>query len=144
MSRDVGRCRLVSHLRVSAPPVEAFELFTPIGEQAWAEGWAPIFPAGGPADPVPGLVFETVAPGGTTTWVVVDVDPGKLIRYARSRPGMTAGTVEVALLPDAGATSATVTYDLTALSDIGRDWLREFASDYEAEIAGWEAAIAAR
>jgi hypothetical protein len=144
MSGGLVRRRLSARFHVVESPAEAFDLFTPLGESAWADGWAPVFPAGGTGAPGNGLVFETAAHGGTTTWIVVDVEPAQRIRYARSWPGMTAGTVEVAIASGASGSWVTVTYDLTALSVVGQHWLQEFAAGYEAEIAGWATAIAAR
>jgi hypothetical protein len=73
------------------------------------------------------------------------VDQGaRGVRYARVTPGLAAGTVAVAV-SDAGdgRTRCRVTYDLTALGEHGRAWLAAFADGYDAEIAEWEAAIAA-
>jgi hypothetical protein len=40
------RVRLTGTIGVPLPPTEAFALFTPTGERAWAEGWDPRFPLG--------------------------------------------------------------------------------------------------
>jgi hypothetical protein len=37
--------RLTGRIQVALPPNEAFRLFTPRGEQDWAHGWRPHFPA---------------------------------------------------------------------------------------------------
>ena len=89
--------RLTGRIRVPLPPVEAFRLFTPRGEQDWAHGWDPRFPAPSPDDTQPGTVFETSAHGQHTIWLVTDRQPGKRISYARVTPGDQAGTVTVSL-----------------------------------------------
>ena len=38
------RHRLTGRVAVALPPDEAYRLFTPLGEQAWAHGWSPRFP----------------------------------------------------------------------------------------------------
>ena len=135
--------RLTGSLRVAAPPAEAFVLFTARGEQDWVPGWRPRFPAPAPDDTAPGTVFETVAHGRTTTWVVTERERGRLIRYARVVPGVTAGTVTVELAGVDGGSEVTVTYELTALTGAAEAELREFAAGYPDFLRSWEAAIAA-
>jgi hypothetical protein len=116
-------------LRVPLPPDRALHLFTPVGERAWAPGWAPVFPAGEAGDgAAPGTVFLT----GASTWVVVDRGPDR-VRYARVTPGVRAGTIEVRLRPDGSHTLADVTYVTTALS----------SEPFDPDIAHWEDAIRA-
>src|SRR5436305_397346 len=40
---------LTGRLTVDLPPAEAYELFTPRGEERWVPGWRPRFPAAGDA-----------------------------------------------------------------------------------------------
>jgi Polyketide cyclase / dehydrase and lipid transport len=137
------RARLVHELRVPLPPDRAMHLFTPAGERLWAEGWDPSFPAGEHGDgSEPGTVFTTGHDDETTFWTVAARDE-LLVRYARVTPERWSGLVEVRCEPDGGGTRAQVTYDLTALSEAGRDALGAFARDYEAYIGEWEQAIGA-
>lgn len=122
------------------PPREAFYLFTPRGEQLWAEGWQPHFPAS-PTDTEPGTVFVTTAHDQVTTWVVVDRVVGESIRYARVVPGVTAGTVLVNLRPAGGGTEVTVSYDLTALAAEAEPALRDFFAGFGRYLESWQAAI---
>ena len=127
---------------VALPPAGAMELFTPSGERRWADGWDPTFPAATEDETLPGTVFQTSS-HGTVTWVVAGREPGRWVRYALVEPGERAGTVEVRCDPGPeGATIATVTYEMTALSQSGERWLRDFAAGYEAFLAHWGAAIA--
>ena len=110
------RQRLTGRIQVSLPPDEAFRLFTPRGEQEWAAGWEPRFPAPAPDDTEPGTVFETDAHGQHTIWLVLDRHWGKRICYARVTPGGLAGTVTVAVNAASRHTEVDVTYDLTELT----------------------------
>lgn len=82
---DHHRVRLRGTVAVQVPPAEAIELFTPSGERRWAEGWDPSFPAPVADETEPGTVFETDA-HGSLTWVVVDRENGRRMRYAVVAP----------------------------------------------------------
>ena len=122
-------------------PAEALDLFTPEGERTWVSGWNPAYPAGEPSDTV-GTIFQTEHNGHSTIWAVVDHGVSAM-RYARVTPGHTAGIVAVSCqAAETSGTQVEVTYDLTALSQRGRDFLAEFAAGYEAYLEGWAADIA--
>jgi hypothetical protein len=129
-------------IRVDLPRAEAMALFTADGERRWAHGWDPHHP-----DPArregPGAVFVTAHSDPPTTWVMVDQQQ-RAVRYTRVTPGVVAGTVAVEVTrDDERATHVAVTYDLTALSPAGEQWLTAFAADYDADIASWERDIRA-
>ncbi|HEX6499808.1 MAG TPA: SRPBCC family protein [Micromonosporaceae bacterium] len=138
------RHRLTGRLTVALPPDQAFVLFTARGEERWAAGWAPSFPVPTPDDAAPGTVFET---GGhhatTTTWLVVDSEPGRHIRYARVTPQVSAGTVDVRLDRTAAGTTVTVTYHLTPLGEEATAHLDAFAAGYQDFLASWQTSIEA-
>jgi hypothetical protein len=136
-----ARQRLTGRIHLALPPDEAFHLFTPRGEQRWAPGWRPYFPAPTEDDTEPGTVFETDAHGHHTTWLVLDRQPGQRIHYARVTPGDRAGTVTVTLRPTDHGTEAEVTYHLTALTTEAADELAAFAHDYPAYLRSWQDAI---
>ena len=127
---------------VPLPPHEAFELFTPSGERRWAAGWDPSFPAA-PADETrPGTAFQT-GDARLVTWVVVACERPSSITYANVSAGERAGLVRVVCAPAGrGATTATVTYEMTALSDEGDTALHAFAAHYEHYMEHWQDAIA--
>jgi hypothetical protein len=135
--------RLTGRIQVPLPPADAFRLFTPRGEQDWAEGWQPSFPAPPPDDTEPGTVFETTAHGEHTTWLVTDRRPGERISYARVTPGKQAGTVTVVISPAGQHSEVEVTYHLTALTGPASGKLSEFADGYPAYLQSWQDAIAA-
>jgi hypothetical protein len=135
--------KLTARIQVPLPPGEAFRLFTPRGEQDWAHGWHPHFPAPAPDDTEPGTVFVTDAHGQHSIWLVTDRQPGQRISYARVTPGDQAGTVTVTLSPAGRHTEAEVTYQLTALTGPATRKLDEFADGYPAYLQSWQDAIAA-
>ena len=134
---------LTGRITVALPPDEAFRLFTPRGEQQWAHGWHPRFPAPVLDDGEPGTVFETDAHGQHTTWLVTGREPGRRISYARVIPGQQAGTVTVMISGAGDHSDVEVCYQLTALTPAGDRRLREFADSYPAYLESWQAAIAA-
>jgi len=135
--------RLTGRIQVGLPPGEAFRLFTPRGEQDWANGWHPRFPVPAPDDTEPGTVFETNAHGEDTVWLVLDRQPGKRISYARVTPGSQAGTVTITINGSGRHSEVEVTYQLTALTATAGHKLREFADGYRAYLQSWQDAITA-
>jgi Polyketide cyclase / dehydrase and lipid transport len=133
---------LVGRLRVPLPIGEAFRLFTATGECDWVDGWNPHFPEPVEDDAAVGTVFHTDAHGRHITWIVIDHDGDRRIRYARVAPGRDAGTVQVRLEPVNGHTEVTVTYRLTALPPHGDRWLPAFAAEYPEFLRSWETSIA--
>jgi len=137
------RQRLTGRIAVALPPADAFRLFTPRGEQDWAHGWQPRFPAQVVDDEEPGTVFGTDAHGQRTTWLVTGREPGRRISYARVTPGEQAGTVTVTITGAGDHSEVEVCYQLTALTAAGSDKVREFADRYPAYLQSWQDAIAA-
>jgi hypothetical protein len=133
---------MTGRLTVDRPPAVASRLFTAVGERDWVPGWEPRFPVPTRDDTAPGTVFETSAHGATTTWIVLDREPARHIRYARTTPGISAGTVSVTLAADGPRSVVTVTYTLTPLSPRGRDEVDDLAAGFDAFLAGWQDAIA--
>ena len=136
-----GTRRLTGRIQVPLPPGEAFGLFTPRGEQVWAHGWDPHFPAPTADDAEPGTVFETSAHGQHTIWLVTGREPGKRISYARVTPGDQAGSVTVSISADGHHSEVEVTYHLTALTGPADHKLSAFADGYPAYLKSWQDAI---
>ena len=137
------RRRLTGRIQVGLPPDEAFRLFTPRGEQDWAAGWEPRFPAPASDDTEPGTVFETDAHGQHTIWVVLDRLWGTRICYARVTPGGLAGTVTIVVSAAGRHSEVDVTYELTELNGAAGHLLRDFARTYPSYLQSWQDAIAA-
>lgn len=119
-----------------------FRLFTARGEELWVPGWTPRFPVETADDLEVGTVWLTRDEAGrTTTWVVLDSDPGVRVRYARVADGWTAGTVTVSLADASDGCRVTVDYDLTALQADAAAELARFADGYPAYLGSWRQAI---
>ena len=137
------RVRLTGTIQVPLPPTDAFTLFTPTGERAWAQGWDPQFPSPTTDDTEPGTVFQTDHAGRRSIWTVIGCDPGTAIQYATTTPGDRAGLVTVTCQPWEGDTTlATVSYDLTALAPEANVDLDRFAAHYPHFLEQWRQAIA--
>jgi hypothetical protein len=137
------RIAVAGTFRVPLSRDDAFRLFTPRGERAWAHGWDPRFCADSPDDTEPGTVFQTGHDGVTTTWVVTHSVRGEQITYARLTPGKDVGLVAVRCdQAEEATTSVTVRYDLTALAPEAVADLDAFAAGFADYLRGWEQAIA--
>jgi hypothetical protein len=129
-------------IRLTAPPERAFEMFTPLGERAWAEGWDPEFlhPVDGAAGE--GSVFITRAGGRETIWTTIVHDPPGRAAYSRVTPGFHAVIVAVRLRPsDAGGSLVDVSYAFTALTPAGNDAVAEMVEGFAGWMAEWETSI---
>lgn len=136
------RVRLEGTVKVALPLAEAFEMFTPSGERSWAHGWDPRFPAEVVDETEPGTVFLTEHERGSAIWTVVGRRQGSEITYSSVRPGERAGLVSVACEAfDDESTTATVRYDMTALSEQAETPLEHFAEGFSAFLAHWQEAI---
>jgi hypothetical protein len=137
------RARLTGTIRVPLPPQLAFTLFTPTGERAWAPGWDPRFPSPVIDDTEPGTVFQTEHNGRHTTWTVIRRETGKEIAYVTVTAEGRAGLVTVTCEPATDeTTTATVGYDLTALTPEANADLDEFAANYPQLLDHWQHSIA--
>ena len=79
---------------------EAFALFEPEGERAWAQGWDPqyVHPRDGRAEA--GMVFTTDHGGENTIWIMTRHEPAAgLVEYVRTTPGSRIATVMVQCAP---------------------------------------------
>mgnify|MGYP006136999845 FL=1 len=129
-------------IRLDAPPERAFEMFTPLGERAWAHGWDPEFlhPLDGEA--CEGSVFVTRAGGVETIWTTIAHDPPRRAAYSRVTPGLHAVVVEVRLRPaEDDATLADVSYAFTALTPAGNDAVAEMVDGFGGWMEEWETSI---
>jgi hypothetical protein len=123
---------------------EAFALFTPEGERAWAQGWEPLylFPRDGRAEA--GMVFTTAHGGEETIWTMTRHEPAAgIVEYVRTTPGNRTATVLVQCAPRGEAgTRVTVIYAITGLGEAGNRYVREMdEARYRDFIDGWKKAI---
>ncbi|HYC37323.1 MAG TPA: hypothetical protein VEC19_12925 [Usitatibacter sp.] len=133
------------HFVVERPAGRAFELFTPEGERAWADGWDPTYLHPADGTPQRGMVFTTGHGGEHTLWTMTRYEPqAGLVEYQRITPGSRMGSVLVQCTSlGASRTRVTVAYALTALTEDGNRVLRGMDdAKFQAFIEDWERAIA--
>ena len=131
---------------VAMPAAEAFRLFEPEGERAWAHGWDPTYLH--PADGAPevGMIFTTTHGNESTVWTMTRHDlAAGVVEYLRVTPGSRVASVLVQCAPaDGQRTRVTVVYTFTALSESGNEYVRAMdEARYRDFIEGWGTAIAA-
>jgi hypothetical protein len=151
MSSSSGRFQALHVERSSAfvvalPAGRAFDLFTPEGEKAWAEGWEPEYLHPGDGRLAEGMVFRTGTGGEATLWVVTRCDRAAgEVEYVRATPGSRVAMVTVHCTPlDAARTRVAVRYAFTGLSEAGNEWIRAMDHGrYGAFVDSWRAAIEA-
>ena len=136
------RARLSGTVEVALPTGQAFALFTPTGERAWAPGWDPQFPSPGADETEPGTVFQIDHGEHASIWAVSHCDPGKTIGYVVTTPDQCCGLISVTCRPSGAGTTATVSYDLTSLSSKADAELERFVEGYPSFLGHWEYAIA--
>ncbi|HET7730824.1 MAG TPA: hypothetical protein VFK48_12405 [Usitatibacter sp.] len=130
---------------VPLPMAEAFRLFEPEGERAWAEGWEPRYrhPPDGHAER--GMVFTTGHGGEETIWTMIRHEPeAGVVEYVRTTPGSRTATVLVQCLQfNERLTRVTVIYAMTGLTEAGNAAIRELdENEFRRYIESWESAIA--
>jgi hypothetical protein len=117
-------------------PADAIGLFTAEGERSWIPGWVPEYPEDGAVHDAVGTVFIRRDQSGAHTFVVVDSGP-LVRRYARITDSVAAGTIEVTCERAREGTLVRATFDLTALSAEGADWLDSFDAGYDGMMTLW-------
>ncbi|HEU4882498.1 MAG TPA: SRPBCC family protein [Longimicrobium sp.] len=129
-------------IRLDAPPGRAFEMFTPLGERAWAHGWDPEFLHPLDGDGCEGSVFITRAGGVETIWTTIAHHPPSGAAYSRVTTGLHAVVVQVRLRPaDDGGTLADVSYAFTALTLAGNEAVAEMVAGFDGWMEEWESSI---
>jgi len=127
------------HLEASADRV--LPLLTPLGERAWASGWAPDLrwePPGGGA----GTLFVTRHPGHPdTVWLLDTWEPAAgHVHYVHVTPGSDVTEIDIQLRPEGKDRAvATVRYSWTALGEPGRALVRSKTPEsYRRFMQEWE------
>jgi hypothetical protein len=132
----------VRSFHLEAPRSQVLPLFTARGERDWAPGWDPEMLSGAEER---GSAFRTLNEHGQETiWVVTEYEPleGR-VSYARVALGSNIGLVDVICTePAGGGTDVSVRYTLTASSEAGRTFVRNFleTGHYSKMIDDWHAA----
>jgi hypothetical protein len=134
---------VVGTIRIPQKGHEAFTLFTPRGERAWARDWDPHFPVPVDDDSQPGTVFQVAHGASHSVWIVCRHEDDRLIQYARFIQGKNAGTVTVSLEERGDGTLVTVEYRLTPLTPQADSELAAFEAHYPEFLQEWETSIGA-
>ena len=132
-------------IKLSHPVARVFPMFQPEGEKSWTAGWNPQYVW--PRDGLPreGLVFtHDNGKGGESIWTMTRFDPqDHRIEYTVVSPESHVTRIQIRCnetLP--GATSTTISYAVTPISERGLSVLKQFAPrDYEDRINAWQMAI---
>ncbi|MBX7151822.1 SRPBCC family protein [bacterium] len=130
---------------LNAPVDKVFPLFDPVNEKKWSHGWDfdPVFPADGSAQP--GMVFTTHHHGESETiWRLNRIDTvNHGVEYFRLTVGSRLGIISInCSTMDSHSTKATVTYEFTALSEKGNEFILSFSESHYLEwMKEWEDAI---
>jgi hypothetical protein len=138
------RVRRSQLLRLNGRSDVVFNLFDPVGERKWAEGWNPtfIYPKSGVHQ---GSVFTTTDhDGNEAIWIVTKLDRnGQSIVYSSVMPGFKVSIIEIICQPNgADHTKTRVTYTITALSEKGKQYVTSMSKQhYEEWMTSWEKAI---
>lgn len=134
---------------VALPPAEAFRLFEPLGEKAWAEDWQPVFATAEDARLHDGSVFTVERPraAGETpiasVWTITLYDPPRRIEYRNVLVGVRATRVAVRCEPTDAGTHVAVRYVFTGLSLEGDAAIRAMTEPaFQGMIEGWNRSIA--
>ena len=144
------RVRRTYTQHLEAPPEEVFPLLCPVREADWVPGWAPraVYSESGVAEP--SGVFTTPVEGAEddphrdAVWVITHHDPqAGWVDFVKVTPGVTAAQITIRLAASGdGGTQAQVTYQHTALSPEGEDFVAGFTDEhYEEFMQGWEGAL---
>jgi len=128
-----------------AAPARVFPLFSPLGEKHWEPDWNPemLYPASGAAQI--GTVFTTQhADEPVKIWTIIGYDREQMqISYLNVAPTSHLSRIDIGCgATGTQATSASITYTLTALTPQGNAYLNRFTEEhYQVTIASWERAI---
>lgn len=124
-----------------------FPLFEPLGEKQWAHGWNPemLYPSSGTAQT--GAVFTTQhASEPAKIWTIIVYEKAQTqaqVSYLNVLPDSHLSKIDVCCASNGvQATTACITYTLTALTPQGNAYLEGFTQDYyQHYISSWETAI---
>ncbi len=135
------RTRTLHH---PATPEEIFPLLCPVREVEWVDGWDPqtVYSRSGVAEL--DCVFTTRDGDVDSVWMVTRHDRERFaVEMVKVTPGLTAVKLTIGLEAEAGGgTAARVTYQVTALSDRGREPVEAFTEEhYDGFMKGWEEAL---
>jgi hypothetical protein len=129
---------------IAGAPEEIFQLYCPVKEAHWCEGWDPVVVYSESGVVEPDCIFVTDDGEHESTWFVTvqDLEQGR-VEMIKHTPGMTCVKLCISLEPvNSAATRATISYSYTALSEAGEQELAAFtAKGYAVMMQAWEKAM---
>ncbi|MBI2213390.1 MAG: hypothetical protein HYU52_07065 [Acidobacteria bacterium] len=137
------RVRHTYRQHIVAPPATVFPLLCPVRESDWVQGWDPVLVVSESGLAEDDCVFVTSDRGREATWIVTRFEPASwTIELIKVTPGVTVGHIRVVLAAEGSGTAAEVTYQHTALSDAGREFVDRFDEEfYVAFMKEWESSM---
>lgn len=132
-------------IRLDASIELVFPLFEPINEKKWAYGWdlEVIYPISEVVQEE--MVFRTAGNvSDERIWTVSKFDrENHLIEYIYVEPSILLAKIQIRCNDSSGiTTTAIITYNFTALSDKGNEFIDTFTDKYYKDwIASWQKAI---
>jgi len=132
-------------IEMQAPAERTLTLYDPVGESAWAPGWAPVFARAADRRALPdGTVFVTRDHGDRpTTWVLQRYDRvQREIAYITYTPDEAVVAIHISVRDRAAGTSeAEVRYELVATTPAGDSFVQSFGSHFAHMQPHWQQAI---
>lgn len=126
----------------------AFPFFSPEGERRWVDGWnpQPVFPAADGVTFATDAVFRLEMGGERSVWVVLNVDlRARVAEYVYVVENSRVARVRVeATTVVAERSAVAVSYTITALSEGGNEFVREFTEEaYAQKMRDWQKRVSA-
>lgn len=140
------RAEFSHEITLPLPIADAFELFTPKGEEAWVPGWAPAYvsPASGQIEEE--MLFTTGEGDDFTLWTCLQWQPESWhVRYQRATPASRVAFVDVRCRPvGPDETAVRVAYAYVPLTGLGRAFVAAITDEsHAAMIETWAQMIRA-
>ncbi|MBN2341209.1 MAG: hypothetical protein JXX29_05400 [Deltaproteobacteria bacterium] len=132
----------VQHLH--AAPEVVFPLLCPVLEEEWVPGWSPEFVLSDSGAAEEECVFVTPGDPASSIWIINRHEPERhYVEMYKVTPAVTVGKLRIQLSDTAdGETAAEVSYEYTALSDEGDQFIEAFTKDaYNTFMQDWETAL---
>ncbi len=122
-------------ITLDRPVAEAFDLFTPRGEEGWVPGWAPTYVQPEDGETCEEMLFTTGEGDEATYWTCLKWAPADWhVRYLRMTPASRISFVDVRCRPEGDRTRVMVAYEMQALNDAGRAYMAELSDAAFAEM----------
>jgi len=131
---------------LDAAPEAVFPLLCPVREAEWVKGWDPRLVVTESGLVEAGCAFVMPDQPSDSVWVVTRWDPEEHeVEFVKVTPDLAVGRIHIALeTAGAGAesTAVEVSYEYTALSEAGEEFVGRFTeAHYEAFMKEWEAEL---